>query len=137
MAYFLETAIQALCELGVPVITIHTRKAYGMAVSTTSNPENLGLRLAWPTAEWGDMPVEGGAEAAFLVCGDLLPPTALERDAHAGMKRGKFRAILRAEGHHHRGHKVHDLAVGDQQGTRGGIDGHDDSVHRKRLRRQR
>jgi acetyl-CoA carboxylase carboxyltransferase component len=58
-------AIQALLEADVPVITIHTRKAYGMAVQATNNPHKLGLRLAWPSAEWGDMPVEGGVEAAF------------------------------------------------------------------------
>ena len=58
-------AIQALLEADVPVVTIHTRKAYGMAVQATSNPHKLGLRLAWPSAEWGDMPVEGGVEAAF------------------------------------------------------------------------
>jgi acetyl-CoA carboxylase carboxyltransferase component len=36
-----------------------------MAIQATSNPHKLGLRLAWPSAEWGDMPVEGGVEAAF------------------------------------------------------------------------
>ena len=36
-----------------------------MAVSATSAPHKLGLRLAWPSAEWGDLPVEGGVEAAF------------------------------------------------------------------------
>lgn len=58
-------AIQALVEAEVPVVTIHVRKAYGMAVSATSNPDALGLRIAWPSAEWGDMPIEGGVEAGF------------------------------------------------------------------------
>ncbi len=58
-------AMQVMSEVKVPVVTIHTRKAYGMAVSTTSAPEALGLRLAWPTGEWGDMPAEGAVEAAF------------------------------------------------------------------------
>lgn len=58
-------AMQVMSELKVPVVTVHTRKAYGMAVSTTSAPETLGLRLAWPTGEWGDMPAEGAVEAAF------------------------------------------------------------------------
>jgi acetyl-CoA carboxylase carboxyltransferase component len=58
-------AIQSLIEAEVPVITIHVRKAYGMAVSATSNPDRLGLRLSWPSAEWGDMPVEGGVEAGY------------------------------------------------------------------------
>lgn len=58
-------AIQALVEAEVPVVTIHVRKAYGMAVSATSDPDSLGLRIAWPSAEWGDMPIEGGVEAGF------------------------------------------------------------------------
>jgi methylmalonyl-CoA decarboxylase subunit alpha len=58
-------AIQALVEVDVPVITVHIRKAFGMAVSATSDPDKLGLRIAWPSAEWGDMPIEGGVDAAF------------------------------------------------------------------------
>jgi acetyl-CoA carboxylase carboxyltransferase component len=58
-------AIQSLIEAEVPVITIQVRKAYGMAVSATANPDSLGLRLAWPSGEWGDMPIEGGVEAGF------------------------------------------------------------------------
>ncbi|MEU3271237.1 carboxyl transferase domain-containing protein [Saccharomonospora sp. NPDC006951] len=58
-------AIQSLIEAEVPVVTIQVRKAYGMAVSATSDPDGLSLRIAWPTAEWGDLPVEGGVEAGF------------------------------------------------------------------------
>jgi methylmalonyl-CoA decarboxylase subunit alpha len=58
-------AIQSIVEAEVPVVTVHVRKAYGMAVSATSRPDGLSLRLAWPTAEWGDLPVEGGVEAGF------------------------------------------------------------------------
>lgn len=58
-------AIQALVDAEVPIVTIHVRKAYGMAVSATSDPDDLGLRIAWPSAEWGDMPIEGGVEAGF------------------------------------------------------------------------
>lgn len=58
-------AVQSLIEAEVPVITVHVRKAYGMAVSATSSPDGLSLRLAWPSAEWGDLPVEGGVEAGF------------------------------------------------------------------------
>jgi acetyl-CoA carboxylase carboxyltransferase component len=58
-------AIQATIGAEVPIITVQVRKAYGMAVSATSNPDALGLRIAWPSAEWGDMPVEGGVEAGY------------------------------------------------------------------------
>jgi acetyl-CoA carboxylase carboxyltransferase component len=58
-------AIQAMHEAGVPLISVHVRKAFGMAGQATGTVDRLGLRIAWPTAEWGDMPVEGGVEAAF------------------------------------------------------------------------
>jgi len=58
-------AIQSMIEAEVPVVTIQVRKAFGMAVSATSSPDSLSLRIAWPTAEWGDLPVEGGVEAGF------------------------------------------------------------------------
>ncbi len=58
-------AIQATMDTTVPIVTVHVRKAYGMACNATTNPEGLCLRLAWPTAEWGDMPIEGGVEAGF------------------------------------------------------------------------
>ncbi|KAF0960014.1 acyl-CoA carboxylase subunit beta [Rhodococcus sp. T7] len=58
-------AIQSLVEAEVPVVTIQVRKAYGMAVSATAQTDGLCLRLAWPSAEWGDLPVEGGVEAAY------------------------------------------------------------------------
>lgn len=58
-------AIQALYEAEVPVISVHVRKCYGMAAQATAIMDRLGMRVAWPSAEWGDMPVEGGVEAAF------------------------------------------------------------------------
>jgi acetyl-CoA carboxylase carboxyltransferase component len=58
-------AVQSLLEVDEPIVTVHVRKAFGMATQATSNPDRLGLRLAWPSAEWGDMPVEGGVAAGF------------------------------------------------------------------------
>lgn len=58
-------AVQSLIFAEVPVITVQVRKAFGMAVSATSSPDGLGLRIAWPSGEWGDLPVEGGVEAGF------------------------------------------------------------------------
>jgi acetyl-CoA carboxylase carboxyltransferase component len=58
-------AIQVLHECGVPVISVHVRKAFGMAAQAVASIDKLGMRLAWPSAEWGDMPIEGGVEAAF------------------------------------------------------------------------
>ena len=58
-------AVQSMQECSVPVITIQMRKAFGMAAMATGNPARLCLRFCWPSAEFGDMPVEGGVAAAF------------------------------------------------------------------------
>jgi methylmalonyl-CoA decarboxylase subunit alpha len=52
-------------QITVPVITVHVRRCYGMAGVATSTPAHLGLRLGWPSGEWGSLPVEGGVEAAY------------------------------------------------------------------------
>jgi acetyl-CoA carboxylase carboxyltransferase component len=49
----------------VPMLTVVIRKCYGMAGMATTDREGLDLKIAWPSAEWGSLPVEGGAAAAF------------------------------------------------------------------------
>jgi acetyl-CoA carboxylase carboxyltransferase component len=51
--------------LRVPTITLVIRKCYGMAGMATCNKNDIDLKLAWPSAEWGSLPVEGGVAAAF------------------------------------------------------------------------
>ncbi len=52
-------------QLTVPVITLIVRKCYGMAGASMLDRSGLRLRLAWPSAEWGSLPIEGGVAAAF------------------------------------------------------------------------
>ena len=49
----------------VPVVTVVIRKCYGMAGMATCHQAGLNLRLAWPSAEWGSLPVEGGVAVAY------------------------------------------------------------------------
>ena len=58
-------AVQVMLEASVPIVTVHMRKAFGLAALASSNIDKLGLRLCWPSSEFGDMPVEGGVAAAF------------------------------------------------------------------------
>jgi len=79
-------AMQAIHRATVPVITVQVRKGYGLGSQLTSNPNRLGLRFAWPTGEWGDMPIEGGVEAAFRRRIDESPdPDATRRQIEARM----------------------------------------------------
>lgn len=52
-------------QLTVPVYTVVVRKCYGMAGGSTIDRSGLNFKIAWPSAEWGSLPIEGGVKAAF------------------------------------------------------------------------
>ena len=52
-------------QLSVPVYTVVVRKCYGMAGGSTIDRSGLNFKIAWPSAEWGSLPIEGGVKAAF------------------------------------------------------------------------
>ena len=58
-------AVHAGLQATVPILTVVIRKCYGMAGMGTTDKNGLDLKLAWPSAEWGSLPVEGGVAAAF------------------------------------------------------------------------
>ncbi len=58
-------AVYVAGQLNVPTITLVIRKCYGMAGMATCNKNDIDLKLAWPSGEWGSLPVEGGVAAAF------------------------------------------------------------------------
>ena len=49
----------------VPRFTVIVRKCYGMAGALNYVNDRLCYRMAWPSAEFGSIPVEGGVAAAF------------------------------------------------------------------------
>ncbi|MBI4083349.1 MAG: propionyl-CoA carboxylase [Candidatus Lambdaproteobacteria bacterium] len=49
----------------VPMLTVVVRKCYGMAGMATNDKNGLDFKIAWPSAEWGSLPIEGGVAAAF------------------------------------------------------------------------
>ncbi len=52
-------------QLSVPAYTVVVRKCYGMAGGSTIDRGGLNFKIAWPSAEWGSLPVEGGVKAAY------------------------------------------------------------------------
>lgn len=58
-------AVYVASQAKVPVITVVIRKCYGMAGMATCHQAGLNLRIAWPSAEWGSLPVEGGVAVAY------------------------------------------------------------------------
>ena len=49
----------------VPRFTVIIRKCYGMAGALNYVNDRLCYRIAWPSAEFGSIPIEGGVAAAF------------------------------------------------------------------------
>ncbi|PBB86897.1 carboxyl transferase domain-containing protein [Mesorhizobium sp. WSM3876] len=58
-------ALRAIQKAKVPVYTVQVRRSYGLGGVATGSANPMSLRLCWPSAAWGDMPIEGGVEAAF------------------------------------------------------------------------
>jgi acetyl-CoA carboxylase carboxyltransferase component len=58
-------AVHAAMQATVPILTVIIRKCYGMAGMATCDKNGLDLKVAWPSAEWGSLPIEGGVAAAF------------------------------------------------------------------------
>lgn len=58
-------AVYVGLQATVPTYTVVIRKCYGMAGMGTTEKNGLELKIAWPSAEWGSLPIEGGVAAAF------------------------------------------------------------------------
>lgn len=58
-------AMTAIYQATGPWCTILIRKAFGVAGAAMSNATRLPFRYAWPSGDWGSLPLEGGIEAAY------------------------------------------------------------------------
>ena len=58
-------AMSAIYQSTVPWCTIMVRKAFGVAGAAVRNHDRAQFRYAWPSGDWGSLPVEGGIEAAY------------------------------------------------------------------------
>jgi acetyl-CoA carboxylase carboxyltransferase component len=58
-------ALAALVQSQVPFCSVIIRKAFGVAGGTVSVPQRAPYRFAWPSADWGSLPIEGGIEVAY------------------------------------------------------------------------
>ena len=55
----------AQMQATVPIISVIIRRCFGMAGAAMTDYNGLDFKIAWPSAEWGSLPVEGGVAAAF------------------------------------------------------------------------
>jgi len=59
-------AMAAIYQARIPWITIILRRAFGVAgAAHATNQGGFSLRYAWPSGDWGSLPLEGGIEAAY------------------------------------------------------------------------
>ncbi len=59
------TALIALQQARAPFCTVVVRKAFGVAGAANRQPGTESMRLAWPSGDWGSLPLEGGLEVAY------------------------------------------------------------------------
>lgn len=58
-------AMASVYQSSVPWCSIIMRKSFGVAGAAHSNHSRLQYRYAWPSGDWGSLPLEGGIEAAY------------------------------------------------------------------------
>ena len=58
-------ALAAVYQASVPWCSIIIRKVFGVAGAAHTNASKLHYRYAWPSGDWGSLPMEGGIEAAY------------------------------------------------------------------------
>src|SRR2546430_389187 len=87
-------ALQAVYQASVPWITIIVRRVFGVAGAGHANVQALNLRYAWPSGDWGSLPLEGGIEAAYKRELEAAPDRAAllkEIEARLNVYRSPFR----------------------------------------------
>ncbi|MEM7286250.1 MAG: carboxyl transferase domain-containing protein [Actinomycetota bacterium] len=74
-------ALVALRQARVPYCTVVVRKAFGVAGASNKKPGANSMRVAWPSGDWGSLPIEGGLEVAYKAeLADADDPEALKAE---------------------------------------------------------
>jgi len=58
-------AMAAVGQATVPWCAVLVRKVYGVAGAAHMNSARFNVRYAWPSGDWGSLPIAGGLEAAY------------------------------------------------------------------------
>tara|TARA_B100001540_G_scaffold88422_1_gene79922 strand:+ start:2959 stop:4506 length:1548 start_codon:yes stop_codon:yes gene_type:complete len=58
-------ALTAVYQAKTPWCSVILRKVFGVAGAAHMNASRVHYRYAWPSGDWGSLPMEGGIEAAF------------------------------------------------------------------------
>jgi acetyl-CoA carboxylase carboxyltransferase component len=72
-------AASAILQSRMPWASVIVRKVFGVAGALHQNSSRYGMRVAWPSAEWGSLPIAGGLEAAYRAEIEAAPDPAAKR----------------------------------------------------------
>lgn len=87
-------ALAACYQSTVPWVSIIIRRCYGVAGAGHASSDGLNFRYAWPSADWGSLPIEGGVQAAYRRDIEASPdPDARRRELEAMLE--QFRSPFR------------------------------------------
>lgn len=75
----------AFAQVGVPLFTVVMRRSFGVAGNNFATPRaQASVRVAWPSADVGGIPPEGGIEAAYKrQLAEAADPEALRAELNA------------------------------------------------------
>jgi len=91
-------ALVGVYQATVPWCSVLVRKVYGVAGAGHGNHAALNLRYAWPSGDWGSLPIAGGLEAAYrreLEAADDPAALRAEIEARLNAVRSPFRTAER------------------------------------------
>jgi len=81
-------AIATIFQSTVPWCAVILRRAFGVAGAGMLDHTRFRYRIAWPSGDWGSLPVEGGIEAAFKAQIEAAPdPEAAKREIRERLDR--------------------------------------------------
>ena len=72
-------AMAAVYQATVPWVSVILRRVFGVAGAAHGNAQGLNLRYAWPSGDWGSLPIEGGVQAAYRREIEAAPDPAARR----------------------------------------------------------
>ncbi|HEY7294301.1 MAG TPA: carboxyl transferase domain-containing protein, partial [Dehalococcoidia bacterium] len=84
----------AMEYMRIPWATVVVRRLYGVAGAAHQSHSRWNYRIAWPSGEWGSLPVEGGVAAAYRREIEAAPDPAAyaeELEARLAALRSPFR----------------------------------------------
>ena len=91
----------AFAQVAVPIFTVLMRRSFGVAGNNYATPRSAAsVRVAWPAADVGGIPPEGGIEAAYKrQLAEAADPAALRAEINARIEsvRGPIGPLNRFE----------------------------------------